>query len=72
MPNAFETIPRFLRTATTAEIFFGDTAIVPEEDFDLCLTLDAFDFHLEATRLPDGRPALLRHCPERTVPVSMA
>jgi 2-phosphosulfolactate phosphatase len=72
VPNAFETIPRFLRTATTAEIFFGDTAIVPEEDFDLCLTLDAFDFYLEATRLPDGRPALLRHFPERTVPVSMA
>ncbi len=65
VPNAFETIPKFLRTASTAEIFFGETAIVPEEDFDLCLALDAFDFFLEAVRLPDGRPALTRRQPEQ-------
>lgn len=65
VPNAFETIPKFLRTASTAEIFFGETAIVPEEDFDLCLALDAFDFSLEAVRLPDGRPALTRRPPEQ-------
>ena len=60
VPNAFEAIPNFLRNAPTAEIFFGETAIVPEEDFDLCLNLDAFDFYLEAERLPDGRPALAK------------
>ena len=60
VPNAFEAIPNFLRKAPTAAIFFGETAIVPEEDFDLCLNLDAFDFYLEAERLPDGRPALAR------------
>lgn len=65
VPNAFETIPKFLRTASTAEIFFGETAIVPEEDFDLCLALDAFDFFLEAVCLPDGRPALTRRQPEQ-------
>lgn len=70
VPNAFEAIPRFLRNADTAAIFFGDTAIVPEEDFNLCLTLDAFDFYLEAFRLPDGRPALKRHYPQQPVAVS--
>ncbi len=60
VPNAFEAIPNFLRKAPTAAIFFGETAIVPEEDFDLCLSLDAFDFYLEAERLPDGRPVLTR------------
>lgn len=61
VPNAFEAIPKFLRNAPSASIFFGDTAIVPEEDFGLCLTLDAFDFYLEASRQPDGRVVLLRH-----------
>lgn len=60
VPNAFAAIPKFLRNAPTAAIFFGETRIVPEEDFDLCLALDAFDFYLEAERLPDGRPALVR------------
>jgi len=63
VPNAFPAIPHFLRTSPSASIFFGDTAIVPEEDFDLCLTLDAFDFFLEASRLPDGRLVLLRQQP---------
>lgn len=58
VPNAFEAIPKFLKTAPTAAIFFGDTAIVPEEDFGLCLALDAFDFFIEAERLEDGRPSL--------------
>lgn len=60
VPNAFEVLPGFLRKTASAEIFFGDTAIVPEADFGLCLTLDAFDFYLEATRDPDGRLALVR------------
>jgi len=64
VPNAFAAIPKFLRTAPSAAIFFGETAIVPEADFGLCLALDAFDFYLEAVRLPDGRPALTRRYPE--------
>lgn len=60
VPNAFEAIPKFLRTTASAEIFFGETAIVPEADFHLCLTLDAFDFYIEAVREHDGRPALVR------------
>ncbi|WP_428564129.1 MAG: 2-phosphosulfolactate phosphatase [Solidesulfovibrio sp. DCME] len=63
VPNAFEAIPKFLRQAPTAAIFFGETRIVPEEDFDLCLALDAFDFSLEAERLPDGQTALIRKAP---------
>lgn len=60
VPNAFPAIPRFLRASESAAIFFGDTAIVPEEDFALCLNLDAFDFFMEARALPDGRPILTR------------
>ena len=60
VPNVFPAIPKFLKTTPSAAIFFGDTAIVPEEDFELCLTLDAFDFYLEASRLPDGRLVLTR------------
>ena len=58
VPNIYETIPRFLHDHPTAQIFFGPTAIVPEEDFGLCLALDAFDFSLEAKRLDDGQLAL--------------
>ena len=50
VPNAFPAIPRFLRASESAAIFFGDTAIVPEEDFSLCLNLDAFDFFMFALR----------------------
>ena len=64
VPNAFEAIPPFLRTSPSAAIFFGDTAIVPEADFNLCLTLDAFDFVAEASRAPDGRLTLTR-APQR-------
>ena len=67
VPNAFAAIPKFLRTSVSAEIFFGETAIVPEADFGLCLNLDAFDFYLEAIRLPDGRPALTRRYPQHPV-----
>jgi 2-phosphosulfolactate phosphatase len=72
VPNSFEAIPKFLRTTVSASIFFGDTAIVPEADFDLCLALDAFDFFLEASRQPDGRLFLARHHPEMASPVSPA
>lgn len=65
VPNVFETIPRFLRASASASIFFGDTAIVPETDFDLCLNLDAFDFFLEARPDADGRPVLTPNRPPR-------
>ena len=68
VPNAFPAIPRFLRASESAAIFFGDTAIVPEEDFALCLNLDAFDFSLEATRQADGSQALTARRPEATAP----
>ena len=60
VPNAFHVLPEFLRKTASAEIFFGDTAVVPQADFGLCLTLDAFDFYLEAVRDPDGRLTLAR------------
>ena len=60
VPNAFAAIPKFLRGTASAAIFIGDTSIVPEADFDLCLTLDAFDFFIEAVRDDDGRPTLVR------------
>ncbi|MHC1712735.1 MAG: 2-phosphosulfolactate phosphatase [Solidesulfovibrio sp.] len=72
VPNAFSAIPKFLRTSASATIFFGDTALVPEEDFELCLTLDAFDFYLEASRLPDGRLVLTRHDAATPPPVAAA
>ncbi|MHC1790856.1 2-phosphosulfolactate phosphatase [Solidesulfovibrio sp.] len=72
VPNAFAVIPTFLRKTASAEIFFGDTAVVPEADFDLCLTLDAFDFYLEATREPDGRLTLVRRDAPKLPPVADA
>ena len=69
VPNVFETIPRFLRASDSAKIFFGDTAIVPETDFELCLNLDAFDFFLEAHPDADGRPVLTPSRPVRAATV---
>ncbi len=64
VPNAFTVLPDFLRQSPSAEIFFGETALVPESDFDLCLRLDAFDFIVRASRLPSGQIALHReHSP---------
>ncbi len=54
VPNSMEAIRGFLRNTPSAEIFFGETAIVPETDYDLCLALDAFDFVLRARRGPEG------------------
>ncbi len=68
VPNMHAAIPKFLRNTPSAAIFFGETAIVPEEDFDLCLALDVFDFFLEARRLPDGRPALTPHAVQDATP----
>ena len=60
VPNVFAAIVKHLRQSQSAEIFFGETALVPEEDFELCLSLDAFDFVLRAAPGPDGLLALRR------------
>lgn len=60
VPNVFPAIVKHLRQSASAEIFFGETALVPEEDFDLCLALDAFDFAVRAAVDPDGLVALRR------------
>lgn len=54
VPNVMDAIRSFVRNTPSAEIFFGESAIVPETDFDLCLELDAFDFVLHAGRAPEG------------------
>jgi 2-phosphosulfolactate phosphatase len=46
--------PGFLAQHPERRDFFGETAIVPETDYDLCLALDAFDFVLRARRGPEG------------------
>ncbi len=60
VPNVFAAIVKHLRQSASADIFFGESAIVPQEDFDLCLSLDAFDFVLRAAPGPDGLVALRR------------
>lgn len=60
VPNVFPAIVKHLRQSASADIFFGESAIVPQEDFDLCLSLDAFDFALRAATGPDGLVALRR------------
>jgi len=54
-PNSFETIKTFLAQVDSAQKFFdpGKT-YAPERDFELCLTLDRFDFVLKATPGQDG------------------
>lgn len=64
VPNRFETIPAFLRETPSADIFFGKTAIVPPEDFALCLALDACNRVLEARRLETGRLCIRPTTPE--------
>jgi len=54
VPNVMDAIRSFVRNTPSAEIFFGESAIVPETDFDLCLDLDVFDFVLRAGRGPGG------------------
>jgi len=57
VPNVFSAIAGFLRHTDSASIFFGETAIVPEEDFAMCLDLDAVDFALLAA--PDPEDGLM-------------
>ncbi len=60
VPNVFSAIAGFLRHTDSASIFFGETAIVPEADFAMCLDLDAVDFILRAAPGPDGLMSLAR------------
>lgn len=48
----FSAISRRIRSAESARKFFDrEVAWAPERDFELCLSLDRFDFVLEAERL---------------------
>lgn len=71
VPNRFEAIQTYLRTIESAQKFFDPKAdYAPERDFELCTTLDRFDFALAAGRGEDGllilRPAHAAHARART------
>jgi len=54
-PNSFETLKKFLRDVDTAAKFFDDSRDdCPEEDFDLCMDLDRFDFVLKGEPVEGG------------------
>jgi len=54
-PNSFDTLKKFLAGVDSAEKFFDESKdYAPERDFDLCLTLDRFDFVLQAVPRNDG------------------
>lgn len=54
-PNSIETLKTFLAGVDSAEKFFDETRTdAPEEDYDLCMELDRFDFAVRATRQGDG------------------
>ncbi len=47
--NSFESLKNFFKTIESAAKFFDpDKSYAPEEDFELCLSLDRFDFVLRA------------------------
>jgi len=48
-PNSFETLKTFLAKVDSAEKFFDESKdYAPERDFELCMSLDKFDFVLKA------------------------
>lgn len=54
-PNSFKTLKTFLAGVDTAEKFFDESRTdCPEEDFELCLDLDRFDFVLKAEPVDGG------------------
>jgi 2-phosphosulfolactate phosphatase len=54
-PNSFKTLKKFLRDVDTAAKFFDDDREdCPEEDFDLCMDLDRFDFVLKGEPIEGG------------------
>lgn len=54
-PTDFQAIKSYLRQGQSARIFFDPTlAWAPEEDFELCLSLNKFDFILQAQPYRDG------------------
>jgi 2-phosphosulfolactate phosphatase len=59
-PNHFEAIARYLRGVESAKPFFDPAADwAPENDFELCLAFDRFDFALVAGHDADGRLCLV-------------
>ena len=54
-PNSIETLRTFLRGVDSAAKFFDETRYdCPEEDFDLCMDLDRFDFVLKGEPVEGG------------------
>lgn len=54
-PNSFETLKKAVRAIPSAQKFFTEeTDFAPEEDFELCMSVDEFDFVLEARAHLDG------------------
>ena len=54
-PNSFKTLKTFLRGVDSAEKFFDEARTdCPEEDFELCMDLNRFDFVLRAEPIPGG------------------
>lgn len=48
-PNSFDTLKNFLAGVDSAEKFFDESkGFAPERDFELCMSLDRFDFVLRA------------------------
>jgi 2-phosphosulfolactate phosphatase len=54
-PNSIETLRKFLRDVDSAAKFFDESRTdCPEEDFDLCMDLDRFDFVLRGEPVEGG------------------
>jgi len=58
-PNSFETLKKFLAGVDSAEKFFDESKeYAPERDFELCMSLNRFDFVLRAEPREDGAVCL--------------
>lgn len=54
-PNSFDTLKTFLAQVDSSEKFFDETrADVPENDYEMCMELDRFDFAVRAVRQEEG------------------
>ncbi|BCS87616.1 2-phosphosulfolactate phosphatase [Pseudodesulfovibrio sediminis] len=54
-PNSFDTLKSFLAGVDSAEMFFDDARTdAPENDFEMCMDLDLFDFVIKAESVSEG------------------
>ena len=61
LPFDVKQVKPHLRTAPSSARFFDDSKPwSPENDFELCLDIDRFDFVLQAEVRPDGNATLIR------------